>query len=159
MEENKFTDSRRDFLKASAGTGLAVLGSVVSAQRSTSNRISAGSVRYKSRSEFRQIPHLQQQRRASRQRHALGRRPVWFGDGRYLLVSDIPNNRIMRYDEATGTFGVFRHPANFPTAWRAIAKDVSCLRTPDAQRDAHRLRRQDHRTGRQVQRQAAELAQ
>src|ERR1700752_360775 len=22
--------------------------------------------------------------------------PVWFGDGRYLLVSDIPNNRIMR---------------------------------------------------------------
>ena len=22
--------------------------------------------------------------------------PVWFGDGRYVLVSDIPNNRIMR---------------------------------------------------------------
>ena len=22
--------------------------------------------------------------------------PVWFGDGRYILVSDIPNNRIMR---------------------------------------------------------------
>ena len=38
--------------------------------------------------------------------------PVWFGDGRYLLVSDIPNNRIMRYDEATGAFGVFRQPAN-----------------------------------------------
>ena len=28
--------------------------------------------------------------------------PVWFGDGRFALVSDIPNNRIMRYDEATG---------------------------------------------------------
>ncbi len=39
--------------------------------------------------------------------------PVWFGDGRYLLVSDIPNNRIMRYDEATGAWGVFRSPSNF----------------------------------------------
>jgi gluconolactonase len=39
--------------------------------------------------------------------------PVWFGDGRYLLVSDIPNNRIMRYDDATGHFGVFRQPSNF----------------------------------------------
>jgi gluconolactonase len=38
--------------------------------------------------------------------------PVWFGDGRYLLVSDIPNDRIMRYDEATGEWGVFRSPAN-----------------------------------------------
>ena len=39
--------------------------------------------------------------------------PVWFGDGRYLLWSDIPNNRIMRWDEATGTVGVFRQPSNF----------------------------------------------
>ncbi len=39
--------------------------------------------------------------------------PVWFGDGRYLLVSDIPNNRIMRYDEASGAWGVFRSPSNF----------------------------------------------
>lgn len=38
--------------------------------------------------------------------------PVWFGDGRYLLVSDIPNNRMMRYDEATGAWGVFRQPSN-----------------------------------------------
>ena len=39
--------------------------------------------------------------------------PVWFGDGRYVLVSDIPNNRIMRYDEANGGWGVFRQPSNF----------------------------------------------
>jgi len=39
--------------------------------------------------------------------------PVWFGDGRTLLWSDIPNNRIMRWDEETGAVGVFRHPANF----------------------------------------------
>jgi gluconolactonase len=39
--------------------------------------------------------------------------PVWFGDGRFVLVSDVPNNRIMRYDEATGAWGVFRQPSNF----------------------------------------------
>lgn len=38
--------------------------------------------------------------------------PVWFGDGRFLLWSDIPNNRIMRWDEETGTVSVFRKPAN-----------------------------------------------
>lgn len=38
--------------------------------------------------------------------------PVWFGDGRYLLVSDIPSNRIMRYDEVTNHWGVFRQPSN-----------------------------------------------
>jgi gluconolactonase len=39
--------------------------------------------------------------------------PVWFGDGRYLLWSDIPNNRIMRWDEETGAVGVFRKPAHY----------------------------------------------
>ena len=39
--------------------------------------------------------------------------PVYFADGRFLLVSDIPNNRIMRYDETTGAWGVFRQPSNF----------------------------------------------
>jgi gluconolactonase len=38
--------------------------------------------------------------------------PVWFGDGRYLIWSDIPNNRLMRWDEATGAVGVFRDPSN-----------------------------------------------
>jgi len=38
--------------------------------------------------------------------------PVWFGDGRYLLCSDIPNNRIMRWDEETGAVSVFRRPSN-----------------------------------------------
>jgi len=39
--------------------------------------------------------------------------PVWFGDGRYLLWSDIPNNRIMRWDDETGVMSVFRKPSNF----------------------------------------------
>lgn len=38
--------------------------------------------------------------------------PVWFGDGRYLLFSDIPNNRILRWAEETGQVSVFRSPAN-----------------------------------------------
>jgi gluconolactonase len=37
--------------------------------------------------------------------------PAWFGDGRYLLVSDIPNDRIMRWDEETGATSVFRKPS------------------------------------------------
>ena len=39
--------------------------------------------------------------------------PVWFGDGRYLLWSDIPNNRMLRWDETTGRVSTFRQPSNF----------------------------------------------
>lgn len=39
--------------------------------------------------------------------------PVWFGDGRYLLFSDIPNNRMMRWLEETGEVSVFRSPSNY----------------------------------------------
>lgn len=38
--------------------------------------------------------------------------PVWFGDGRYLLWSDIPNNRMMRWAEETGAVSVFRSPSH-----------------------------------------------
>ncbi|HIC68726.1 MAG TPA: SMP-30/gluconolactonase/LRE family protein [Candidatus Latescibacteria bacterium] len=38
--------------------------------------------------------------------------PVWFGDGRYLLFSDIPNNRILKWEEETGAVSVFRKPSN-----------------------------------------------
>ncbi|BBK43137.1 gluconolactonase [Allostella vacuolata] len=38
--------------------------------------------------------------------------PVWFGDGRFLLWSDIPNNKIMRWDETTGRVSTFRSPSN-----------------------------------------------
>ena len=37
--------------------------------------------------------------------------PVWLGDTRALLWSDIPNNRILRWDEATGDVSVFRQPS------------------------------------------------
>jgi gluconolactonase len=41
-----------------------------------------------------------------------GEGPVYFGDARCLLWSDIPNNRIMRWDEETGRVSVFRKPSN-----------------------------------------------
>ncbi len=40
--------------------------------------------------------------------------PVYFGDGRYLLWSDIPNNQILRWDEQTGQVTPYRKPANYP---------------------------------------------
>ena len=39
--------------------------------------------------------------------------PVWFGDHRCLVWSDIPNNRMLRWDEATGAVTVFRSPSNY----------------------------------------------
>jgi gluconolactonase len=38
--------------------------------------------------------------------------PVWLGDMRSVLWSDIPNNRILRWDEETGTVSIFRKPSN-----------------------------------------------
>ena len=38
--------------------------------------------------------------------------PAWFAAGRYLLWSDIPNNRIMRFDDTSGSVSVFRSPSN-----------------------------------------------
>jgi gluconolactonase len=39
--------------------------------------------------------------------------PIWFADGRYLLFSDIPNNRMLRWLEDTGEVSVFRSPSNY----------------------------------------------
>ncbi|SEJ37168.1 gluconolactonase [Azotobacter beijerinckii] len=54
---------------------------------------------------------------ASVERLATGMRwaegPTWIGDGRYVLLSDVPNNRIMRWDEITDTFSVYREQSNF----------------------------------------------
>lgn len=39
--------------------------------------------------------------------------PTYFPAGRYLVFSDIPNDRLLRWDEASGTVGVFRQPSNY----------------------------------------------
>ena len=38
--------------------------------------------------------------------------PVYFGDTRCVYWSDIPNNRIMRWDDATRRASVYRQPSN-----------------------------------------------
>lgn len=38
--------------------------------------------------------------------------PAWFAAGRYLVWSDIPNDRMMRFDETDGSVSVFRQPAD-----------------------------------------------
>jgi gluconolactonase len=40
--------------------------------------------------------------------------PAYFPAGRYLIWSDIPNDRLMRWDECDGSVTVFRQPANYP---------------------------------------------
>lgn len=37
--------------------------------------------------------------------------PAYFAAGRYVVWSDIPNDRMMRYDETDGSVSVFREPA------------------------------------------------
>jgi gluconolactonase len=39
--------------------------------------------------------------------------PAYFAAGRYVIFSDIPNDRILRWDETTGAVGVFRQPAGY----------------------------------------------
>src|SRR6185295_4147621 len=38
--------------------------------------------------------------------------PAYFAAGRYLVFSDIPNNRMMRWDETDGSVSVFRQPSH-----------------------------------------------
>ena len=54
--------------------------------------------------------------------------PAYFPAGRYLVWSDIPNDRMLRYDEATETVGVFRSPAGYTNGHTVdrLGRLVSC---------------------------------
>jgi gluconolactonase len=39
--------------------------------------------------------------------------PVYFADLRCLIWSDLPNNRLMRWEEETGAVSIFRAPSNY----------------------------------------------
>jgi gluconolactonase len=99
----KRRNARRD-----AGTGAAV----------SADRWTGGPVRYPDPAIRALDPRFERYRihNAAVERLATGFRwaegPVWFGDGRFLLWSDIPNDRIMRWDEETGAVSVFRKPSN-----------------------------------------------
>lgn len=54
--------------------------------------------------------------------------PAYSAPGRFVLFSDIPNDRVLRYDEISGRTDVFRTPANFPNG-RTVDSEgrfVSC---------------------------------
>jgi gluconolactonase len=66
--------------------------------------------------------------------------PVWFGDLRCLLWSDIPNNRIMRWLEETGETSVFRSPSHYANGHTRDRQGrlVSC------EHDTRRVTRTEH---------------
>jgi gluconolactonase len=66
--------------------------------------------------------------------------PAYFAAGRYLVWSDIPNDRMLRWDETTGTVGVFRAPAGY-TNGHTVDREgrlVSC------EHGARRVTRTEH---------------
>ena len=71
--------------------------------------------------------------------------PAYFAAGRYLVWSDIPNDRILRWDEPTGNVGVFRSPAGY-TNGHTVDRDGPAreLLARRPARRAHRARRLDH---------------
>ena len=86
--------------------------------------------------------------------------PVWFGDMRAVFWSDIPNNRILRWDEATGRVAEFRKPSNYSNGNTRDREGrlITC------EHDARRLTRTEHDGSITVladshRRQAAELAE
>jgi gluconolactonase len=54
--------------------------------------------------------------------------PAYFPAGRYLVFSDIPNDRLLRWDETSGAVSVFRHPAGYANGHIADRRGrlVSC---------------------------------
>jgi gluconolactonase len=113
--QDEILNPRRHFLKIAAGSSLAAFSGTTGAQSfdfKPNQRYPDASVQIldPSFTKYR-IYSSSVEQLGTGMRWAEG--PVWFGDGRYLLLSDIPNNRIMRYDDATGAFGVFRQPSNF----------------------------------------------
>jgi gluconolactonase len=64
-------------------------------------------------SEFAEcfVGHARVERLWSGARWAEG--AAWFGGGRYLIFSDLPNNRLMRFDETDGSVSVFRSPSGY----------------------------------------------
>ncbi len=66
--------------------------------------------------------------------------PAYFPAQKSLIWSDIPNERMMRYDETTGNVGVFRHHSNFANG-NAIDRQgrmISC------EQGTRRLTRTEH---------------
>lgn len=113
--DNYTPRGRRRFLQAAAGASLGALAAPVLGQPfafSPNQRYPDPAVQVLDPSFTRyRIYSSTVEQVATGMRWAEG--PVYFPEGGYLLVSDIPNNRIMKYDEKTGAFTVFRANANY----------------------------------------------
>src|SRR5437899_7635351 len=104
--------SKREFLKQ--GAGVAALGVMprAFAQWQPSQRYPDPFIKIVDPSFARyRLALAKVERIASGMRWCEG--PVWVGDGRYLLFSDIPNDRIMKWEEETGAVSMFRKPSNY----------------------------------------------
>jgi len=108
-------NARRSFLKVAAGGGLTAisLGAGAQAFNFLPNQ------RYPDPNVFILDPSFAKYRIYSStiEQVATGFRwaegPAYSAKGGYLLFSDIPNNRIMKFDEATGKTSVFREKSNY----------------------------------------------
>ena len=66
------------------------------------------------RPAVRAIPGVQCRGRAPRDGVPVGGRArIWFGDHDCLVFSDIPADRLLRWDAASGITSVFRQPSRF----------------------------------------------
>lgn len=112
MQDN---NARRRFLKTASGTGLAALSGLAGAQSFDFKP----NQRYPDPSVFLLDPSFAKYRLYSSTVEQLGtgmrwaEGPAYSVEGGYLLLSDIPNNRLMKYDEKTGRFGVHKTGVNF----------------------------------------------
>jgi gluconolactonase len=66
--------------------------------------------------------------------------PVYFRDGGFLVWSDIPNNRMMRWLESDGHVGVFRAPSNYSNG---NTRDLQG-RLVTCEHDSRRVTRTEH---------------
>ena len=107
--------SRRQFMSTAVGVGAAAIGGSALAQAVAFTP----NARYPDPSVLILDPSFTKYRiySSSVEQIATGFRwaegPAYFPEGGYLLFSDIPNNRIMKFDEKTGKTTVFREPSNY----------------------------------------------
>ena len=115
MPEERTPPQRRKFLKTAAGTGLAAFSGLSGAQSFDFKP----NQRYPDPAVMILDPSFTKYRIYSSTVEQLGsgmrwaEGPVYFPEEGYLLLSDIPNNRLMKYDEKTGKFSVHKTNANY----------------------------------------------
>jgi gluconolactonase len=113
--QDRNSRSRREFLRSAAGATLAAMGGGALAQAfefKPNQRYPDPAVQIldPSFAKYRIYSSTVEQV-ATGMRWAEG--PAYFPEGGYLLFSDIPNNRIMKYNEKDNKVSVFRSPANY----------------------------------------------